>query len=203
MMDISLESIDDIVQLFAIFVDSRSTYTADHLYDVAELSKYIAQKAGLDCETCDKIRLAGLLHDLGKLKVPDELIDRDTALSNNDLNIIKRHPYETYKILSRVDGLEDIADWAAHHHENLRGTGYPYHIVKDEISLPSMIIAVADIFQALAQNRPYRDGMKPNQILEILHEKVGLGELDHSIVQIVEENIQKCWEISMVNSSHY
>ena len=65
-----------------------------------------------------------------------------------------------------------------------------------------MIISVADIFQALAQNRPYRNGMKANQIVEILKEKVGLGELDRSIVKIVEENIQKCWEISMINSSH-
>ncbi|MDM5271657.1 HD domain-containing protein [Sulfurovum sp. zt1-1] len=201
-MDISIDAIAEIVQLFAIFVDSRSPYTADHLYDVAELSKYIAQKAGLDPETCNKIRIAGLLHDLGKLKVPDELIDRETSLSNNDLNIIKRHPYETHQLLSKINGMEDIANWAAQHHENLRGTGYPYHLVNEDISLPIMIISVADIFQALAQNRPYRNGMKANQILKILNKKVRLGELDRSIVRIVEENLQICWKLSIVNSSH-
>ena len=200
-MEISLGSIADIVQLFAVFVDARSPHTADHLYDVAGLSRYIAQKAGLDAETCEKIRIAGLLHDLGKLKIPDEIIDREIPLSDNELNIIKRHPYETYKILSKIDGLEDIANWAAQHHENLKGTGYPYH--KDDISLPVMVLAVADIFQALAQNRPYREGMHPNQILEILKKKAGLGELDRYIVEIIEENLQKCWEISMINSSHY
>lgn len=200
-MEISLGSIADIVQLFAVFVDARSPHTADHLYDVAGLSKYIGQKAGLDAETCEKLRIAGLLHDLGKLKIPDEIIDREVPLSDNELNIIKRHPYETYQILSKIDGLEDIANWAAQHHENLKGTGYPYH--KDDISLPVMVLAVADIFQALAQNRPYREGMHPNQILEILKKKAGVGELDRSIVKIIEENLQKCWEISMINSSHY
>lgn len=199
-MEISLGSVADIVRLFAVFVDARSHHTADHLHDVAGLSNYIAQRAGLDAETCEKIRIAGLLHDLGKLKIPDELIDRETPLSENELNIIKRHPYETYQILSNIDGLEDIASWAAQHHENLKGTGYPYH--KDDLSLPVMILAVADIFQALAQDRPYRNGMNPKQILEILKQKVVRGELDRSVVNIVEENLQKCWEVSMVNSSH-
>lgn len=202
-MDIAFDTIADIVQLFAVFVDAKSPYTADHLYDVAELSKYIAMKAGLDHETCEKIKIAGLLHDLGKLNVPDELIDRETSLDHNELNIIKRHPYETHKILSKIDGLEDIAHWAAHHHENLSGTGYPYRVIKDELPFPAMIIAVADIFQALAQNRPYRNGIKPNKILEILKTKVSIGELEQSIVNIVEANIQKCWELSIVNSSRY
>ncbi len=199
--DIELTGLVDIARLFALFVDAKSPYTADHSMDVAELSKFIALQMNLGFQTSEMIRIAGLLHDLGKLKVPDELIEKEGPLTKDEFNTVKIHAYETHQILSKVNGLEDITLWASQHHENLMGTGYPYHMGKDEIPLPSRIIAVSDIFQALAQDRPYRKGMKPLKILKILKSKVEQGSLDSSVVSVIEQNIQKCWEIAVKNSS--
>jgi putative nucleotidyltransferase with HDIG domain len=201
-INIGLRELEDVAKLFALFVDAKSPYTADHSMDVAELSKFIALKMELDFQTSEMIKIAGLLHDLGKLKVPDELIDKEAPLTHDEFNTIKIHAYETHQILSKINGLEEITEWASQHHENLRGTGYPYHQEQKDISLPSRIIGVADIFQALAQDRPYRKGLKPLQILKILKQKVQDGELDEDVVQTVETNVQQCWEISIKHSSH-
>lgn len=200
-VNIELNELEDIAKLFALFVDAKSPYTADHSMDVAELSKFIALNMELDFKTCEMIKVAGLLHDLGKLKVPDELLDKEGPLTHDEYNMIKIHAYETHQILSKVKGLEEITQWASQHHENLRGTGYPYHQKKDELPLPSRIIGAADIFQALAQDRPYRKGLKPLQILDILKKKVAKLEIDEKVVKTIEENIQECWEISIKNSS--
>ena len=149
----------------------------------------------------EKIKIAGLLHDLGKLKIPDEILDKPSALTPDEFNIIKIHAYETHQILSKINGLEEITQWASQHHENLNGTGYPYHHNKDDLPLPSRIIGAADIFQALAQDRPYRKGMKPLQILEILKDKVKKGDLDENVIKTITDNIQECWQISLTHSS--
>lgn len=198
---VSLKSLEEIAKVFALFVDAKSHYTADHSMDVAKLSKFIAIKIGLPNEICSKIQIAGLLHDLGKLRVPDEILEKNAPLSKDEFDLVKIHAYETHQILSKVDGLEDIAEWSSQHHEKLNGAGYPYHISKKEIPLPSRIIAVADIFQALAQKRPYRKNLKPLEIMKIIHKKVLDGELDRDVVAIVDENLQHCWEISIEHSN--
>ena len=169
--------------------------------DVSKLSEFLAKKMNLSNEICAKIGIAGLLHDLGKLRIPDEILEKKSSLTKNEFDTIKVHAYETHQILSKVNGIEDIAQWAAQHHETLKGTGYPYHSNKDEIPLPSRILAVADIFQALAQKRPYRDNMEPLEILKILKNKSKNKELDDDVIHIVEANLQACWEISLSHSS--
>lgn len=199
--DVSLESLKEIAKLFAFFVDVKSSFTADHSMDVSKLSEFIAKKMNLSDEICTKMGIAGLLHDLGKLRVPDEILDKTSRLTKNEFDIVKIHAYETHQILSKVNGIEDIARWAAQHHETLKGTGYPYHSSEGEIPLPSRIIAIADIFQALAQKRPYRNNLKPLQILKILKNKVKNKELDEKVLKVVETNLQSCWEISLSHSS--
>ena len=122
------------------------------------------------------------------------------SLDDDEFNMIKLHAFSTNQILSQIEGLEEITQWAAQHHEKLNGRGYPYHEKKDNISMPARIISVADIFQALAQKRPYRDNLEPLEILNILHEKVSQEEIDANVVSIVEKNLQRCWEISLTNS---
>lgn len=198
---IDLPELREIAEVFAFFVDAKSPFTADHSLDVAALSKCIAQKMGLAPEVCSKIEIAGLLHDLGKLRIPDELLDKEGPLSPAEFDVVKIHAYETQQILSQIRGLEEIAQWAAQHHEKLNGKGYPHHAGDTDLPLPSRIIAVADIFQALAQKRPYRDSMKPLQILEILQQKVMEGSLDNKVVATVEQNMQRCWEMAIAHST--
>lgn len=183
---VDLSSLEHIAELFAYMVDAKSPYTADHSLDVAKLSHYIASKMDLPPDVCSKIEIAGLLHDLGKLRVPDELLDKEGPLDDDEFDVIKIHAYATHQILSQIRGMEDITEWACQHHEKLNGKGYPYHVEEAQIALPSRIIAVADVFQALAQKRPYRPNLKPLQIMEIIREKVVKHELDGNVVEVLE-----------------
>ena len=199
---VNMAQLHEVAELFAYFVDAKSHYTADHSYDVAKLSAFLAAEMGLPPDVCSKIEIAGLLHDIGKLRIPDELLDKEGSLSDDEFNIVKVHPYETDQILSSIPGLEDIATWASQHHEKLNGKGYPYHTASEALPLPSRIIAVADVFQALAQNRPYRKSLKPLEIMEIVKKKVDNNELDAHVVAVVEQHLQRCWELALANSSH-
>lgn len=198
--DIDIFSLAEVSKILGNVVDAKSHYTANHSMDVAKLSSFIANKMGMDDETSLKIEIAGLLHDLGKLRIPDELLDKHGPLDDKEFSIVQTHASTTEHILSKVNGLKEISQWTAQHHEKLNGGGYPYHTTKDKISMPARIIAVADIFQALAQKRPYRDNIDPLDILHILKDKVQAGEIESSVVAVVENNLQKCWEISLVNS---
>jgi HD-GYP domain-containing protein (c-di-GMP phosphodiesterase class II) len=99
--------------------------------------------------------------------------------------------------LCNIKGLERVALWAAQHHERVNGTGYPYHASSSGLSLEARIIAVADVFQALAQRRPYREALAPKDIVEILHQQVVNGKLDAQVVACVAENLQSCWHAAM------
>ena len=120
-------------------------------------------------------------------------------LTDDEFNIMKLHANMTTQVLSNIEGMEDIAQWAGQHHEKLNGRGYPYHTIEKDIPLPSRILSVADIFQALAQKRPYRDNLKPCDIMNILKDRVNIGELDNEVVVTVENHLQECWEISLAN----
>lgn len=200
--NVNIAELKEVAELFAYMVDAKSHYTADHSHDVARLSAFLAEKMELPPDVCSKIEIAGLLHDLGKLKIPDELLDKEAPLEDDEFDVIKLHAYETDQILSSIPGLEEIGNWAAQHHEKLNGRGYPYRRGSEALPLPSRIIAVADVFQALAQNRPYRKSMLPIDILNIIKVKVERGELDAHVVSVLEENLQTCWELALENSSH-
>ncbi|BHH81911.1 HD-GYP domain-containing protein [Desulforhopalus sp. 52FAK] len=175
----------DMARIFAQVVDAKSPYTAEHSFGVSRLAGFLSQQCQLDEETCTKIEVAGLLHDLGKLQVPDRILDHDGGLDDDSLAVMRHHSYVTYIILSKIGGLEDITVWASDHHEKLDGSGYPFKKVADELPVESRIIMVADIFQALAQDRPYRKSLTAENIVENLESDVEKGKLDKEIVRIV------------------
>ena len=193
---LSLHQIKQLSLILAYIVDQKSPFTAQHSTRVAELARYLASKSGLLTEQCEKIEIAGLLHDLGKLHTPDNILEKPGPLSAIERSIMNQHSYETYEILRHITGLDEIARWAAFHHEGLNGAGYPFHPDEKELSIEARIIAVADIFQALVQDRPYRKGMPLQEVIDILDAFADIRKLDKNIVALAKKHRDECFEIA-------
>lgn len=191
--EMSFAELRSIVGIFSCIVDAKSEFTKDHSDGVARLARYLGELMGLPESSCEMLELAGLLHDIGKLRQPDELLEKPGKLTDEEYLQIKRHSFDTYAILRNIKGLEQITQWAALHHERVDGSGYPYHMGPSGIPLEARIVAVADVFQALAQKRPYRDAMPPDAILQELRLHAAEGKIDSGVVERVSDNLHDCW----------
>jgi putative nucleotidyltransferase with HDIG domain len=174
--------LDQIAEAFAMVVDAKSPWTFQHSSRVAQIAVGVAGQ--LDCceEVQRDIRRAALLHDLGKLGVSNVILDKPGKPTADEFAQIRKHPEYTQRILERVEAFERLADVAAGHHERLDGRGYHLGRQGDEVPWISRILAVADIFEALTANRPYRAAMQIDQVREILIAEQGKG-LDPECVQ--------------------
>lgn len=132
--------------------------------------------------------IAGYLHDLGKIAIPSSILEKPDKLNDNETKIMRSHTYYTYKLLSEVKEFDTINKWAAFHHERLDGNGYPFHIEGENLTLGSRIMAVADIFTAITENRPYRIGMKDETAIKVLHNMVNTGGIDKRITTLLISN---------------
>ncbi|MBF7081833.1 HD domain-containing protein [Desulfallas sp. Bu1-1] len=185
------EEITGISRIFAEIIDGKSPYTYRHSRLVAEVAAYLARRAGFDEARQKNMYVAGLLHDLGKLSIPEEILEKPGALSAREFNLIKQHTYITHLILGGIDGMEEINLWASYHHEKLNGEGYPFRIKGENLSPGSRIMAVADIFSALVENRPYRAGLPRSKVENILAGQVSAGAIDGDIVHLLVERYRE------------
>lgn len=181
----SLEETVRLTEFMSKIIDFRSPFTAMHSAGVAATATALAELSGMSEDECRMIRVAGYLHDIGKLKIPNEILDKPGKLTGHEFNIMKEHAYYTWILLKDVKGFELVAQWVAFHHEKLNGNGYPFHLPKSELTLGSRIMTVADIFSALAEDRPYRSGMDKNKVLAILREETERGMLAESVVELL------------------
>jgi putative nucleotidyltransferase with HDIG domain len=184
-------NIDDLIELsrfYALIIDTRSRFTATHSSGVAATAEKLAQLAGFSELHSKKVLIAGYLHDIGKLAVPDAILEKNGSLDLREWRIVRSHTYYTHQILDAVNGLQDIATWASDHHENLDGDGYPFRHSEDQLPLESRLLAVADVFTALSEDRPYRAGMDTDQVTEILHNMVAENKLDTTAVSLLIDN---------------
>lgn len=165
--------LDDITAAFADVVDAKSPFTADHSNRVTLYTDMIAEELGLGQAHRRWLRRAALLHDLGKLAVSNQILDKPGKLDAAEWAAIKRHPGQSEAILLRVSAFADIAPIAVAHHERLDGKGYPYGLQGDEICLEARILTVADVFDALTAERPYRAAMPIAKALSILDNDAG------------------------------
>lgn len=188
MHDVSLEQAVELTQLMSRIIDFRSSFTAMHSAGVAASAKALAKLAGMSDEDCMKMEIAGNLHDVGKLQVPNEILEKPGRLTDEEFNKIKEHPYYTRLILMDVEGFDEIADWAGFHHEKLNGRGYPFHIDDSYLRLGSRIMSVADIFSAITEERPYRKPMTREQAMRVMWENVERGDICGKIVKLLEDN---------------
>jgi HD-GYP domain-containing protein (c-di-GMP phosphodiesterase class II) len=186
-----------LAHLFARIVDTRSAFTGEHSLGVGRLSANLGQRAGLGPNVCSELEIAGLLHDIGKLRVPLEIIDKPGSFTPDERRLIKRHSYDSFRILAPVFVGTHIPQWAGQHHERLDGSGYPFGLKENELDQGARIIAVADVLQALAQTRPYRQAFSRHDILDILKTMSGRGELDVGLVRFVDEDFNNLYAIAI------
>ena len=192
--DIEPVSLDRTVELTVIMsriIDYRSPFTAMHSAGVAASAAALAQYAGMNEDECKMMKIAGHLHDVGKLKVPRAILEKPGKLTEEEFNIVKEHPYYTRLNMMNVEGFEKIADWAGFHHEKLSGRGYPFHFGAADLDTGARIMAVADIFSAITEVRPYRAGMDRAQAFEVLRENVQSGGIDGDLVALLNEHYEE------------
>jgi HD-GYP domain-containing protein (c-di-GMP phosphodiesterase class II) len=162
------ERLDRIAQAFARVIDAKSPFTARHSERVAEIADGIGAALGFDAIARRILLRAGLLHDIGKLAVSNHILDKPGKLTDEEFRAIKTHPVHTLRILERAPCFAELADLAANHHEKLDGSGYPRSLEAGDLDLPMRVLAVADIYEALTADRPYRAPLPPEEALGII-----------------------------------
>lgn len=165
-MDKLRKALGGIVQAMALTVEKRDPYTAGHQQRVAHLARAIAKEMGLSTEVIDAIRIAGLIHDLGKISVPVEILSKPGAINGNEFGIIKSHPQIGYDILKEIEFPFSIAQIVLQHHERMDGSGYPLGLSGEAILQEARILGVADVVEAMASHRPYRPALGIDVALE-------------------------------------
>ncbi len=168
-------------------VDARDAYTGSHSERVAELAARIATRLGVDREQVELTRLAGSLHDLGKLAIPEEILRKPGPLSEAERMVLERHPQIGFRMLESL-GVDPVADWVLHHHERWDGAGYPHAVAGETIPLGARIIFVADAYDAMTSDRVYRERLSDEEALEELERCAG-SQFDPEIVAAFAEEL--------------
>ncbi|NUU65970.1 HD domain-containing protein [Enterobacteriaceae bacterium BIT-l23] len=180
--------------LISRIVDKYSSFTMTHSTSVSNVSCKIANLMGFSLHDQTEIAIAGYLHDIGKVHIPLAVLEKEGRLTDNEYALIRKHSYKTLEILALIKPLKRITPWAVNHHERLDGGGYPFGLTARDLDLPSRIMAVADVFTALTENRPYRQGMAAQKALTILEEEVAGNKLDGDVVDIVKRHLDDVYQ---------
>lgn len=181
-VQLGLDELYEFSHLFSQIIDFRSRFTATHSSGVAATADWLAAGAGFDPTERRLMTIAGNLHDLGKLAVPMELLEKPAPLSREEFERIKLHALYSHDVLVDVAGLEQVRDWTGNHHERMDGAGYPYGVDSSHLGLGDRILAVADVFTAITEDRPYRAGMEKDQAAGVLRCMVASNALDSCMV---------------------
>lgn len=180
----------EMVQTIRLIVDAKDTYTRGHSDRVSLLSLHLAQKMGMEKKFCERVRLAGLFHDVGKMAVPDRILLKAGPLTDEEFRIIQRHPENSARILSGVSLLRDLAPAVRAHHERMDGRGYPDGLSGDRIPLEARIIAVADAFDAMLSDRQYRKGMPLETVIQEIEKEKG-RQFDPTVAETLLQMIRE------------
>jgi putative nucleotidyltransferase with HDIG domain len=162
------DTIDNICMGFAEVIDAKSPFTYRHSTGVADAAVEIARWFGMSAREMKLLRRAALLHDIGKLSVPNSILEKPAKLTAEEWKVVQDHPYYTLEILKRIPGFEDMSEYAAAHHERLNGSGYWRGWRSEQLSSSARILAVADVFDALHAKRPYRDSLPLEKVFSMM-----------------------------------
>lgn len=167
------KGLDEVAKAFAEIIDSKSPFTYQHSTNVAKYARAVAFELSFEKKEVRLLNRAALLHDVGKLGVSTEILNKNGPLTGEEFGAMKRHPLYTWEILKNVSAFAPFARTAALHHEKLDGSGYPWGVRGDELDIPARILCVADIYEALTANRPYRAGLTREAALKIIQSEAG------------------------------
>jgi len=176
--------VDRICEAFADVVDAKSPFTYRHSVGVADVATSMATVLQLAPDRVQLVRRAALLHDLGKLAIPNSILDKPGNLTSEEWDLVVQHPRLTREILNRIDSFAELAEIAGAHHEKLDGSGYPDGLTASQLSLEARIVAAADVYQALIEHRPYRAGLSHSEAMKVLHRLAGIKLDAHCVAAI-------------------
>lgn len=180
--ELSFDEIHNITKLFSKIIDSKSKYTHRHSSDLSEKAAIMADYYEFQREEKLKLIIAADLHDIGKLAVPNRILDNPSKLTKEEFDVVKKHTYYTRLSLREISGFEQITEWAANHHEKLNGTGYPYMKKAEELDFNSRLMGCLDIYEALTEDRPYRRSLSHETAIGIMDQMHKEKLIDESIV---------------------
>ncbi len=167
------EFLADVVRAMSSAIDAKDPYTCGHSDRVARIAVRLAKEMGLEGDALSTIYMAGLLHDIGKIGVDEKVLRKPSGLTDEEYEHIKRHPALGYKILVDIKRLSDVLPGVLHHHEQWNGQGYPHGLAAEEIPEIARIVGVADAYDAMTSDRPYRKGMPLERVHRIFREDAG------------------------------
>lgn len=185
--DVSNEQLLSISKFFSKIIDSKSEFTARRTSELMDKIKLLAEHYNLNDEKCYILQIAANFHDLGKLGIPNEILEKSDSLTDDELFIIKKHASLTHMILDKIEGFEEICQIASAHHERLDGSGYPFAYKGEELSFEHRLLGALDMYQALVEDRPQRPSMSHDDAMKILKKQVRLNKLDEEIVDSIDE----------------
>ena len=184
--DYSDEEIKAIAEFFAKIVDYKSPFTTAHSLGVAGKAKTMAEYYGWDADKTIRYYLAGAMHDIGKVVIGNEILEKPGKLDQWEYSVMKDHARASLQILGDIEGFEDITEWAANHHEKLDGSGYSRGLDASQLSFEERLMACIDIYQALTEDRPYKSGMSHAKTIAIMNSMVEEGKIDGAITMDID-----------------
>jgi len=182
------------IQVIESMVEERDPYTAGHQRRVTDLARSIAKEMGLSVNLRDAIRMAGAIHDIGKISVPSEILSKPTQLTETEFELIKKHPKVGYEILKNIDFPWPVAEIVLQHHERLDGSGYPNGLKNGQILMEARVLGVADVVEAMSSHRPYRASLGKDKALEEIKKNKGILYEPEAVDACVELISKKGYE---------
>jgi len=186
-VDIQADTIFGLAAFVAKIIDYKSVFTQKHSTQIANKAWFMGKHYKYERQELAELYLAASLHDLGKLAVPSEILEKPGKLTNDEFDIIKEHVRLTWDLLKDIEGFENICRWASDHHEKLDGTGYPFGKKAADLDFNSRLLACLDIYQAISEERPYHPGRNHADTMRIVNETAEAGKIDAAIVKALDK----------------
>ena len=163
----------DIIETLTSAIEVKDHYTEGHSKRVAKISEQIARELRLSSKRVHTIKIAALLHDIGKIGIDERILNKPSGLTESEMSLVREHPEKSVQVIKNISNYGDIQSIILAHHERYDGTGYPNHLKKNDISLDAAIVSVADAFDAMTSDRPYRKGFSVAKAVDIIEEESG------------------------------